>query len=156
MTQITGAIPKSQFSLYDVVKPSPATKAFAEFTSLTGGEQKISLVTYNTSDPLGNVTTHYMPGQTTFAPVQLLRPMDAYAAELYLKLKASIDGNLKDLRRDYSVSMNDANGNPLVFWHLINAIPSMLDGFMFNMRTENNYTDFEITLQAENILIEFL
>jgi hypothetical protein len=66
-----------------------------------------------------------------------------------------VDGKLKTLRRDYSVSMNDAQANPVVWWHLINAVPTVLDGFMFNMRTENNYTDFEISFQAEDILIEF-
>ena len=153
---IEGAVPKAQFSLYDVVAHKPAAKAFAEFQALTGGEQTVSLVTYKTSDSLGNVTTHYMPGQTAFAPVKLLRPMDAYAKEIYLKMKAAIDGNLKDLRRDYSVSMNNAIGKPLVFWHLINAVPSKLGGFSFNMTTESNYTDFEISLQAEIIVVEFV
>ncbi len=153
---IQGAIPKAQFSLYDVVAHKPAAKAFAEFQALTGGEQTISLVTYKTSDSLGNVIAHYMPGQTTFAPVKLLRPMDAYSKEIYVKMKAAIDGNLKDIRRDYSVSMNDSIGKPLVFWHLLNALPSMLGGFSFNMTTESNYTDFEVTLQAEEIVVEFL
>jgi hypothetical protein len=97
-----------------------------------------------------------MPGQTTFAPVVLLRPMDKACEELYkTKFRPSVDGKLKTLRRDYSVSMNDAQANPVVWWHLINAVPTVLDGFMFNMRTENNYTDFEISFQAEDILIEF-
>lgn len=155
-SNIKGATPKAQFALYDVVAHKPALKAFAEFQALTGGEQTISLVSYKVSDPLGNVTTRFMPGQTTFAPVKLLRPMDAYAKEIYLKMRAAIDGNLKDLRRDYSVSMNDANGNPLVYWHLLNALPSMLGGFSFNMTTESSYTDFEVTLQAEDIVVEFL
>ena len=149
-------ISPSQFSLYDVVKGKPEKRAFAEFQTLTGGDQKISLVTYNVMDSLGNVTTRYMPGQTTFAPVVLLRPMDAFAKQIYEKIKAAKDGKLKTLRRDYSVSMNDSLGKPLVYWHLKNALPSVLDGFMFNMRTESSYTDFEVTFQAEYIEVEFL
>lgn len=153
---IDGPIPKAQFSLYDVVSPAPGTRSFGEFTALTGGDQKISLVTYNVISPQGAVTTRFMPGQTTFEPVVLLRPMDAYAVQVYAKLRAAIDGQLKDLRRDYSVSMNDDEGNPLVFWNLINAVPCVLDGFMFNMTTENNYTDFEVSFQAEDIQIVFM
>lgn len=153
---INGPIPKAQFSLYDMISPAPGTRSFGEFTTLTGGDQKISLVTYNVISPEGGVTTRSMPGQTTFEPIQLLRPMDAYAEQVYKKLRAAISGELKDLRRDYSVSMNDEVGNPLVIWNLYNAVPSMLDGFMFNMTTENNYTDFEISIIAEDIELIFL
>lgn len=153
---INGPIPKAQFSLYDVISPVPGTRSFGEFTALTGGDQKISMVTYNVINLEGGVTTRSMPGQTTFEPIQLLRPMDAYAEQIYLKLRAAILGELKDLRRDYSVSMNDEVGEPLVFWNLYNAVPSVLDGFMFNMTTENNYTDFEVTLIAEDIEIIFM
>jgi phage tail-like protein len=152
MNRFRDAVPKSQFALYDLITPGP----LGEFQTLTGGEQTISLVTYKTIDASGNVATHFMPGQTTFAPVKLLRPMDSYAKEVYLKMKDAIGGKLKDVRRDYSVSMNDALGKPLVYWHLRNAIPSTVSGFSFNMTTESNYTDFEITLQAESIEIEFL
>lgn len=154
MSPLKGPVPKSQFALYDLTVPKPGL--LGEFQSLTGGEQTISLVAYKTMDASGNVTTHYMPGQTTFAPIKLLRPMDAYAKEVYLKMKDAIEGKLKDVRRDYSVSMNDAQGQPLVYWHLRNAVPSVVSGFSFNMTTESNYTDFEITLQAERIEIEFL
>jgi phage tail-like protein len=152
MPRLQGAVPKSQFALYDVSKPG----LLGEFQSLTGGEQTISLVSYKTVDASGNVTTHYMPGQTSFAPVKLLRPMDSYAREVYLKVKDAIDGRLKDIRRDYSVSMNDGQGKPLVYWHLRNAVPSVISGFSFNMTTESSYTDFEITFQAERIEIEFV
>lgn len=152
MTKLKGAVPKSQFALYDLTTPG----LLGEFQSLTGGEQTISLISYKTMDASGNVITHYMPGQATFAPIKLLRPMDSYAKEVYMKMKDALEGKLKDLRRDYSVSMNDAQGKPLVYWHLKNALPSAINGFSFNMATESNYTDFEITLQAEVIEIEFL
>jgi phage tail-like protein len=153
MSPLKGAVPSSQFKLYDLTTPIPGL--LGEFESLTGGEQTVSLVAYKTMDPSGTVTTHHMPGQTTFAPIKLVRPMDAHAREVYRKMKDAIAGKLKDVRRDYSVSMNDAQGNPLVFWHLRNAVPSIVSGFSFNMATESNYTHFEITLQAERIEVEF-
>jgi phage tail-like protein len=151
------------FTLYDVLDENfTNTRALANFSALTGGDQKISLVTYNVIDPKGNVTTKSMPGQTTFAPVVLLRPMDAYANSLNDKLKDAIQGKLQTLRKNYSVVMfnvetvGDARvATPAVYWHLINAIPSVLDGFSFNARTESNYVDFEITLQAESIEVVF-
>jgi len=147
--------PVSQFTLYDILDGKP-NAVIAEFDTLTGGDQTISLVTYNISDDKGNVTTRFMPGQTTFSPVVLLRAMDMGSIGMYKKLRAAIDGKLKSLRRDYSVSMNDSQGNAVVWWHLKNALPTVLDGFMFNMRTENNYTDFELTIQAEFIEVEFV
>jgi phage tail-like protein len=153
MSLLKGAVPSSQFQLYDLTTSKPGL--LGEFESLTGGEQTISLVTYKTMDASGNVTTHHMPGQTTFAPVKLVRPMDAHAIEVYQKMKDTIDGKLKNVRRDYSVSINDAHGNALVTWHLRNAIPSVVSGFSFNMATESNYTHFEITLQAEQIDVDF-
>jgi len=148
--------PVAQFTLYDVLSPAPKEAALAEFDSLTGGDQTISMVTYNVIDENGNVTTRSMPGQTAFSPVVLLRAMDKSSEGMYLRLKAAIDGKLKSLRRDYSVSMNDSNGEPVVWWDLKNALPIKLDGFMFNMKTENSYTDFEVSLQAESIEIKFM
>lgn len=146
--------PKAQFALYDILKKVP-NKLLAEFDMLTGGDQTISMVSYNVIDALGNVTTKYIPGQTSFDPVVLLKAMDVSSVEMYERFRAAFDGKLKTLRQNYSISLNDSNGKALVWWHLINAIPTKIDGFDFNMRTEAEYTDFEISLQAEEIRIEF-
>jgi phage tail-like protein len=126
------------------------------FDMLTGGEQKISTVSYNVIDKDGNVTTRFMPGQTTFTPISLLRAVDKGAEAVYDKFIASVSGKLKDLRKNYSISMNDAKGKPVVWWDLINTIPIKVSGFDFNMKTESVYTDFTIDLQAEYIEITFL
>jgi phage tail-like protein len=125
------------------------------FDSLTGGDQKISMVQYNVSDAMGNVTTKFMPGQTTFEPVTLLRAMDLYSSEMNIMFQKSIAGMLKAVRRNFSIYMFDGEGTPLVWWHLIDAVPLSISGFSFNAKTETNYTDFEISLQAESIYIEF-
>jgi phage tail-like protein len=125
------------------------------FDSLTGGDQKISMVQYNVADAIGNVTTKFMPGQTTFEPVTLLRAMDLYSTDLNILFQKSIAGMLKSVRRNFSIYMFDWDGTPLVWWHLIEAVPLSISGFSFNAKTENNYTSFELSLQAESIYIEF-
>jgi len=151
---LTEPTPKSQFALYDVVNSVP-NRLLAEFDTLTGGDQTISMVTYNVIDLSGNVTTKYMPGQTSFDPIVLLKAMDASSVEMYLRFRDAFWGKLKTLRQNYSVTMNDANGRAVVWWHLFNALPLKIDGFDFNMRTESEYTDFEISFQAEEIQLEF-
>lgn len=125
------------------------------FDTLTGGDQKISMVKYNVSDAMGNVTTKFIPGQTTFEPVTLLRAMDLYSSDINIMFQKSIAGMLKAVRRNFSIYMFDWKGIPLVWWHLFDAVPLSISGFSFNARTETYYTDFEITLQAESIYIEF-
>lgn len=146
--------PKSQYSLYEMLERTP--KLLGEFDMLTGGEQVISPISYKVIDPSGNVTTRSMPGQTTFTPISLLRPMDLGAQEVYEKFSDAISGKLKEVRKNYSVSMNDSQGKPVVWWHLYNAVPVKVSGFDFNMKTESVYTDFTIDIQAEFIEIKFL
>jgi len=147
--------PAAQYSLYDLLNPSPKTPYLASFDALTGGDQSISMVTYNVIDEKGMVTTRVMPGQTTFEPVALLRPVDASSVGMYKLLAEAILG--KCIRKNYSVSMNDSQGNPAAWWNLYNALPTKLDGFSFNGRiagpdgTGVYYTDFEIYFQAESI-----
>ncbi len=146
-------IPNGQYKLYDFLQKDHPV--LGVFDSMTGGEQVISMVKYNVMDDLGNVTTKFIPGQTTFEPFALLRPMDAIAAQVYLRFADSVAGHLKLLKRNYSISLNDSRGNPLVWWHLFNALPTKLSGLEFNMTTENEYISFEISLQAESVTVEF-
>ena len=143
--------PASYYALYEMGEDDP----LAYFDSLTGGDQTIALVTYNVIDEKGNVTTRYMPGQTTFEPVLLLRAMDDYSKEMKNRFVDSVMGKLKTVRRNYSVCMFDGDANPVVWWHLFNAIPSKISGFSFNSKVEAYYTDFELTLHAESISIQF-
>jgi phage tail-like protein len=114
------------------------------------------MVKYNVSDDKGNVTTKLIPGQTSFEPMVLLRSMDLIAEQIYSRFYATVEGQLKNIKKNYSVSMNDANGDPLVIWDLENALPTKVSGFDFNMTTEAEYASFEITLQAELITVTFL
>lgn len=144
--------PASYYALYDMIdKNNP----LAYFDSLTGGNQVVSMVTYNVIDGKGNVTTKVMPGQTTFEPVTLLRAVDIFSKEVKDRFYESVAGKLKTLRNNYSVCMFDGNGDPVVWWHLFNAVPTSITGFSFNSKTAEYYTDFEITLQAESIFMQF-
>lgn len=144
--------PASQYALYDMVDKD---HAMVYFDKLTGGEQTISMVKYNITDGKGNVTTKFIPGQTSFAPMVLLRAMDKYSESMNDLFMECVAGKLAEVRKNYSVSMNDSQGNALVWWHLFNALPSAISGFNFNAPREAYYTDFEITMQAESIVIEF-
>jgi hypothetical protein len=146
--------PNSQYALYEMVKNVPVA-FLAHFDSLTGGDQVISMVKYNIIDANGSVTTRYMPGQTTFEAFELLRPMDVVAKEVAALFYDSVAGKLRTLRKNYSISMNDANGNPLVWWHLYNALPTKVSGFSFNEYAEAEYACFELSLLPEAVEIVF-
>jgi phage tail-like protein len=148
---LSEATPSFQYTLYDLINKSP--HVIAGFDSLTGGEQEISIVSYDVMDANGGVTTRFMPGQTSFSPVSLVRPIDKGIIDIYSKFKDAVTGKLKTLRRNYSISMNDSQGQAVLWWHLYNAIPIKISGFEFNMKTENSYTDFIVDLQAESIEI---
>jgi len=150
MTAFIRPTPKSQYTLYDMID-AKRENAIAEFEMLTGGDQVISMVKYNVMDNKGNVTTKSMPGQTSYEPIVLLRPMDIVAREIYHRFADAVSGKIKGVKRNYSVSMNDSKGRPLAIWHLYNAMPIKISGFNFNMTTEAAYKDFEVTFQAESI-----
>jgi len=143
--------PSSYYALVDI----GADKTTCYFDSLTGGDRKISLVQYNVMAPAGSVTTKFMPGQTTFEPITLLRALDKHDDSLNKEFVDAINGIYKKIRRNFSIFMFDGDGVPLVWWDLIDAIPSSITGFSFNSKTESYYTDFEITLQAESIEVHF-
>lgn len=140
---------------YELIEMDKAGDPLGQFDSMTGGEQTISMVAYNVMDDKGNVTTKYMPGQTSFKEVTLLRAMDSLSKEMKDRFVASVMGKLKQVRTNYTVRWFDGEGKSLVWWHLMNAVPSAISGFSFNAPKEAYYTDFEITLQAENIIIQF-
>jgi len=143
--------PASYYELLEMGSDDP----LAQFDSMTGGDQTISLVTYNVIDAKGNVTTKYMPGQTSFKEVTLLRAMDSLSKDMKDRFVDAVVGRLKKVRQNYSVRWFDGQGESLVWWHLYNAVPSAISGFSFNAPKEAYYTDFELTLQAESIVIQF-
>ena len=144
--------PNSQYAIYDLMDKN---HPLAYFDSMVGGEQTISLVTYNITDEKGNVTTKYIPGQTSFAPITLVRPYDMFCKDIKNRFVESVSGKLVGVRKDYSISMNDSKGVPLVWWHLYKAIPSLMGGPSFNSYTGKESTKFKITFQAESIAVQF-
>ncbi|MFO7583560.1 MAG: phage tail protein [Anaerolineales bacterium] len=143
--------PASYYELLEMGSDDP----LAQFDSMTGGDQTISLVAYNVMDDKGNVTTKYMPGQTSFKEITLLRAMDSLSEEMKNRFVDAVMGRLKTVRQNYSIRWFDGEGESLVWWHLYNAVPSTISGFSFNASKEAYYTDFELTLQAESIEIIF-
>jgi phage tail-like protein len=126
------------------------------FDSLTGGDQKIETINYKVRDSQsGLVITKTMPGQTTYAPITLLRALDPDDEEMKKKFMDTVHGLVKKVRSNYTVQMFDGQGTVLVHWNLIHTIPTGISGFSFNSTTESSYTSFELTLQAESIEINF-
>ncbi len=145
---------KHQYAVYEVA--GEQGKFIGGFDSVTGGDLTIATVSYKVMDANGHVFTRSMPGQTSYSPISLLRPVDKGSKKIYAKFADASTGKLKDVRRDYSVSMNNDAGKPVVWWDLLNALPVKISGFSFNEYAEKYYTDFTIDLQAEEIIITFI
>lgn len=145
-------ISAAYYSVYDM---DDSSNPLFYFSSMTGGDQKISTVPYNVDDGRGNITTKYIPGQTSFDPVSLLGPMTLFSKPPKDSFWDSVNGKLAKVRKNYSIYLHDETGKAMVWWHLMNAIPVSIGGFSFNASKEANYTDFEFTLQPEWIYIQF-
>jgi phage tail-like protein len=145
-------VPSSYFALYDVPyidSIPPNSHCLANFDSLTGGEISVAMIAYNLVDGNGKHSKKFIPGQTSYSPVTLLRGFDARAGALYKWFHLSEDGKIKPARQNLSVAMIDRQGGPLVIWNLYNAVPTHISGFSFNQHTGENYANFELTVQAE-------
>ncbi len=143
--------------LYAVYEALGAHGSFVGgFDSVTGGEQSIAAVSYKVMDGNGHVVTRFMPGQVSYTPISLLRPMDQGSIQIYETFVDTVSGKMKKVRKNYSLSMLNDDGLPVVWWDLINAIPVKISGFDFNEVTETYYTDFTIDIQAEEIYVTFV
>ena len=159
------ATPASYYAVFDVAPDKTSSEvvgtASSYFESLTGGAQKISMVSYNImglGDSVGGVTTKFIPGQTTFEPVVLHRPFDSFCEEIATRFRKAVDGQLKAIKKDFSIAMLDyvdGTFTPVVWWDLTNALPITIGGFGFNAARTTEFTKFEISLQAEDIKISF-
>lgn len=145
------------YILYDAPFGKPAKRELQQFEYLTGGDMTISMVSYNVMDPNGNVTTKFIPGQTSFAPINLSRPMGSISADLYTWFTDAVAGKLKDVRTNCSIALFDpSNSNKLrVIWDLENVIPTKIPGFSFSTITRTHSSSFKLVIQAENIVVTF-
>jgi hypothetical protein len=147
------------FTLYDFYQssiPPAGDGTLGSWDNLTGGDMTVSQIAYKIVSEEGIAGVKYLPGMTTYSPVQLLRSADFGTGEMVDKFKMISNLNL-NVRGNYSVVMYDGNKphKPVIMWNLINAIPTKVDGFSFNEHTGENYTTYEITLQPEYIEIVF-
>jgi phage tail-like protein len=142
-----------EYDLYD------ATTVFGTFTKLTGGDMSISMIPYNIVGENGGITTKYIPGQISYAPIKLSCAMSDVVSELTDWFNEAVAGNLDDVYKNCSIAQYKKAGTgrteTLVIWNLINAIPIALPGFSFNAYQKTASTKFKITLQAESIEIEY-
>jgi len=151
--------PNSYFTLYDFYQhtiPPPGDGTLGAWDNLTGGDMTISQISYKVVSEEGIAGVKYLPGITTYAPVQLLRSADFGTGEMVGLFEKMSNLDLT-ARGNYSIAMYNLEPPhaPIMMWNLINAIPTKVDGFSFNEHTGDNYTTYEITLQPEYIEIVF-
>jgi phage tail-like protein len=145
-------VTESYYAVYDgYYEEENPPGAMANFDSLTGGDQTIAMIPYTQVFEDGGSTTKFLPGQISFEPVVLLRGFDARVPDLYKWFEDTAAGKFDKVKKNISIVMIDREAGPQVIWDLFNTIPVGISGFSFNQTTENSYTDFELTLQAELI-----
>ena len=127
------------------------SRALGYFTFMTGGSMTISTISYNVMDVKGYVTTKFMPGQISFAPISLSRPLDNVSQVLYDWFVKAERGILEGLRKDCSLAKINFKGEFEVIWDLFQAMPVAVPGFSYNSYRGSQSTKFKLTLQVEDI-----
>ncbi|MCP4142906.1 MAG: hypothetical protein GY755_21900 [Chloroflexi bacterium] len=144
-----------EYRLYDITSTKTS---YGVFTKMIGGDMKIDTVAYNVIDPGYNVTTKFIPGQTSFAPFRLECEMSKVVIELYDWFMQAVAGTQTDLRKNCSIEQYKKGSNgpePLITWNLLNTIPITLPGFSYHTYQKTESAKFKIMLQAESIEIVF-
>ena len=78
---------------------------YGNFTSLTGGDMKLSMVSYTIAGASGGTLSKYLPGQISYAPINLSCPMSDVVPELTEWFKLAAQENFDDkLRRNCSIA----------------------------------------------------
>ena len=131
-------------------------KALGYFSFMAGGSMTISTISYDVMDIKGYVTTKFMPGQISFDPISLSRPLDNVSQVLYDWFVQAEKGILKDLRKDCSLAKINFKGEFEVIWDLIQAMPVAIPGFSYNSYRGSQSTKFKIKLQVEDIDIVWM
>ena len=125
------------------------------FTSLYGGDMQISMISYNANDANGGVTTMYIPGQISYAPIKLVCKMNQVTKDLTDWFQHSELGNIKDAKKNCTIIHFDSKGKELMRWELENVIPTALPGFSYNTVKQAASTSFKLMLQPEKIVINY-
>lgn len=136
-----------------------ATTSYGTFTSLTGGDMKISMIPYTVVGVNGSPVEKYLPGQISYAPINMSCPFSNVVMELKDWFQLAAEGNYDNLRRNCSITQYTMNILPapydLLTWELINAVPVALPGYSYNSTRGTSSTKFKIAIQAEEIRITF-
>ena len=148
------------YAIYDIagidLKDAPDTDALGVFNFMAGGDMTISTISYDVMDLHGFVTTKFIPGQISFSPISLSRPLDNISQKLYEWFFQAEWGLMSELRKNYSLAKINRLGDFEVIWDLINVIPVAVPGFSYNSVRGSASTKFKLKLQAENIDIVWM
>jgi hypothetical protein len=139
---------------YDLIDAADK-KTLGTFTSLFGGDMQISMISYNAIDANGGVTTMYIPGQISYAPIKLVCSMNSVTKDLTDWFDQSANGDIVNVKRNCTIIHFDGEGNQKMTWDLENVIPTALPGFSWNTVKQAASTSFKMMLQAEKIVINY-
>ena len=148
------------YDFYDLPsdKVKPSTKIAAQFTTLLGGDKTISMVAYTSVFPNGGSTERYFPGQISYAPITLYRPLDGKCAPLMKWFEETAAGQLE--KKNCSIAqveiLESGKAHLLVIWDLINTLPMAQPGFSYNAYRGTTSTKYKLQLQAEEIIITYI
>ncbi|MCB2179905.1 hypothetical protein KQH54_02155 [bacterium] len=137
------------YTLLDHTKNS-----LGDFGSLTGGEISIALVEYNMVFSDGGSTTRFIPGQTSFAPIQLSRFLSPGCEDSYNIFLEASGGAVN--YQNMTILAKDETKQDRVLWDLTNVLLTAIGGFSYNSYQATASAKFKITLQAELIEMSYL
>jgi len=116
--------------------------AFRECSGL-GSENEI--VESKSSGPKGDFVIKKLPGRMKWNNVTLKRGITS-SMDMWTWRKYVEQGNIKDARKNGTITMYGTDGTPIAKWNLINAWPSKLTGPTANAtNNEVGIEELEIT-----------
>jgi len=150
-----------KFKFYDSTDASYALTGtgkdaleYGKFGSLTGGDLKISMISYNVIGEKGDVETRWIPGQISYAPIKMSAEYSAEVENLVAWFHKAKDGNVDDMKKKCILTLNNVYGDEQASWTLHNTIPIALPGFSVHTFQKTKSVKFKVVLQAEWIEID--
>jgi len=141
----------ANYVLVDIDTGTP----YGTFKTLTGGDKKISMISYNVVGENGGIETRFMPGQISYAPIKLTCDYADRVKDITDWFYEARDGLSKAAKRNCNITLNLVSGDAIAEWTLTNVMPVALPGFSVHAYQRTKSTSFKIVLQAERIDITY-
>lgn len=123
------------------------------FSSIQGGEIEIARITHDVVFESGTSTTLFIPGATSFSPIELKRGFANYA-DLYNWLMQASNGHIIQARRNGSIEMRK-HSVPKLRWNFYNAWPTKLASFAVTQQAGSAVSIARVSLTIAAEAIEY-